>query len=307
MEGKLVNFTESFFKDCVYVQEMENPTAGLTYLEMKVEKATDADSYDTIALTPRRKDIVAENFSYELFVKRSDEAKLADLGIDIIAFRTSVLANDIKSDFAKKCMDKFIELGSANHEAILTKKQLFFRKFFKNIKFPVYIEEETFDSTLSLRKIIAKILLYSNLIASKGRRGPGNFIIVNSALGSVLQDSPSFAFNTDSLSSVKISSSPAIPHCIGILAGLKVYVDPFKRWDDFSFIVGRLGMNADPGVYLCNHTDSYDEYEVNEEESRVLLLKRAAIVTIGDDAQNLFYVNEFVFGKKPWWRKLFKL
>ena len=303
MEVKLVNFTEPFFKDCVYVEEMDQPIGQLTYLAMEVEKAADAASYDTISIVPKRKVISAKNFSYEIFAKKLDEAKLADLGIDITASRTSVLANELKSDFAKKCIKQFIELGSVNREASLTKKQLFFRKFFKNMKFPVYIEEETFDNEKSLMKIIAKFLLYANLIASKGRRGPGNFIIVNSALGSVLQDSPSFVFNADSLN----NASVPIPHRIGILGGLKVYVDPFKRWDDFSFIVGRLGMNTDPGVYLCNHTDSYSEYEVSIEESRAVLLKRAAIVTIGEDVQNLFYTNEFVFGKKPLWRKLFKL
>jgi hypothetical protein len=303
MEEKLVNFTEPFFKDCVYVQQMDQAIGQLTYFAMEVEKAADVDSFDTISIVPKQKAISSENFIYELLAKKSDEAKLADLGINITASRTSVLANELKTDFAKKCIKQFIELGSVNREASLTKKQLFFRKFFKNMKFPFYIEEETFDNEKSLRKIIAKILLYANLIASKGRRGPGNFIIVNSALGSVLQDSPSFVFNTDSLN----NDSVPIPHRIGILGGLKVYVDPFKRWDDFSFILGRLGMNTDPGVYLCNYKDSYNEYEVSIEESRAVLLKRAAIVTIGEDAQNLFYTNEFVFGKKPLWRKLFKL
>jgi hypothetical protein len=307
MDEKLVDFTESFFNDCVYVQEMNQPIGQMTYFAMEVEKAVDTDSFDTISLVPMQQLISTENFSYSTLTKKLEEVKLNELGIDVSSQKKRVLMNEVKVDFVKKCINKFIELGTINRESNLTKKQLFFRKFFKNMKFPIYIEEETFDDESSLRKIISKILLYSNLIASKGRRGPGNFIIMNPALGSVLQDNPSFVFNTDSLSGINAGSSPAIPYCVGRLSGLKVYVNPFKRFDDFSFIIGRRGMNTDPGVYLCNHTDSFNEYDVNEEESKSVLTKRAAVVTIGDDVQNLFYVNEFVFGKKPWWRKLFNL
>ena len=292
-------FTEDFF-NTAYVITDAKPVSELTYLTMVETPPANADSFAELSVIPRKRAVELETLSVEV----QGYSEIHNPYIDVSATSASVALNDLKQTVSKKLMGIYQTCGNETRENTLTKKQKFFRKIFKNLEFPVFVEHE-FDTPESLRKIIAKLLLYSNLVAIKSRRGPANFIVVNGALGSLLQDNPSFVFTE--LNQAITTTMPALPYAIGMLGGFKVFVDPYKRFDDFSFLIGRRTSKQDPGVYLIEGDTSFDEIRVVNGDMKTVLKKRMALVKTDESANAAFYSNKFVFDKKPLWRKLFKL
>lgn len=292
-------FTEDFF-NTAYVVTDAKPVSELTYLTMVETPPANADSFAELSVIPRKRAVELETYSIE--VENMNKEDLSPY-IDVSPYSASVALNNLKQNTSKKLIGIYQTCGNETRENTLTKRQIFFRKIFKNLEFPVFVEHE-FDTPESLRKIIAKLLLYSNLVAAKSRRGPANFIVVNGALGSLLQDNPSFVFTE--LNQTR-TTMPTVPYAIGMLGGFKVFIDPYKRFDDFSFLVGRRTSRHDPGVYLIEGDMSINEIEQFWGGKQTVLKKRMALVKTDESANAAFYSNKFVFGKKPLWRKLFKL
>jgi hypothetical protein len=102
------------------------------------------------------------------------------------------------------------------------------------------------------RKLISKIFSLSHYIAVRGRRGAANYVITNSLIGSILQDSSGFTH-----SSLNTLLNGGQPYQIGNIGGLMVYVDPYMQWKDTRVLIGRGNKEiTEPGMTLVYNKES---------------------------------------------------
>jgi hypothetical protein len=102
------------------------------------------------------------------------------------------------------------------------------------------------------RKLISKIFSLSHYIAVRGRRGAGNYIITNSLIGAILQDSNSF---TNYSHNTLLNGGQ--PYQIGNIGGVMVYVDPYMSWNDTRVLIGRGNKEiTEPGMTLVYNKES---------------------------------------------------
>ena len=95
------------------------------------------------------------------------------------------------------------------------------------------------------RRIQSKVLAAANVVAQRGRRGPGNFVVTNLQIATALQDSAQFTFYP--LANTVNQNNGAL-YPLGTLAGLTIYVDPNMRYGDTRVLVGRKGADEEPGL-----------------------------------------------------------
>ena len=153
-----------------------------------------------------------------------------------------VLSNEVKQGIEIQVLNKISEYGQLHYQNSLgfwDKFFLFFNKKYK--KTGKLIKGVSAD-----RLIIAKILMLSNQVAVRCRRGPANFAVLNGRIGSILQDSSTFKFANQTET---LDSAPTVgAYLIGSIAGLNIFIDPKMKWDDLRIIVGRKGTEDSPGL-----------------------------------------------------------
>lgn len=93
------------------------------------------------------------------------------------------------------------------------------------------------------RRIYSRLLAGSNIVGNTSRAGAGDVAVVNTQLGTALQDAKGFllapADNTINTSDL---------HFIGTAGRVKVYVNPKWSWDDTRMVIGRKGTEEDSGL-----------------------------------------------------------
>jgi len=95
------------------------------------------------------------------------------------------------------------------------------------------------------RRIQSKVLAAGNVVAQRGRRGPGNFVVTNLQIATALQDSAQFTFYP--LANTVNQNNGAL-YPLGTLAGMTIYVDPNMKYGDTRVLVGRKGSDEEPGL-----------------------------------------------------------
>jgi len=212
-----------------------------------------------------------------------------NFGIDVTVMTLNAMCNEKITSMEKELYKKYTEIASSA-DILLTPRQKIFRKFFKKMKFPIYADSD--------RKTVAKILLFGNLIATRHRRGPADFIVVGPRITAMLQDMPMYV-----MLPLDNSNSRAInPH--GSLAGIKVYTNQALPWKDTSVLVGRSTKLSESGVYLLEMEDTAEE-TVTPDTKIVIRSRQAITDTMGADTKYI-YVN-LELKTPPKWRKWLKL
>ena len=87
------------------------------------------------------------------------------------------------------------------------------------------------------RRIMSRILAASNLIASVTRRGRASWAVTNAQVLTALQDCAGFVVAP--MVNDLVQGGEESLYWAGSLAGLKIYVDPYMRWDDTRICCGR--------------------------------------------------------------------
>lgn len=87
------------------------------------------------------------------------------------------------------------------------------------------------------RRIMSRILAASNLIASVTRRGRASWAVTNAQILTALQDCAGFVVAP--MVNDLVQGGEESLYWAGSLAGLKIYVDPYMRWDDTRICCGR--------------------------------------------------------------------
>jgi hypothetical protein len=226
-------------------------------------------------------------------IGKSQLIELDAMGINAAEMAISAMCNEKIHGMEKELYEKYTKIAG-NVDSVMKPRQKFFKKIFKNLKFPIYVE--------SNRQLISKILGYANLISIRHRRGPGNFVVVGPKLASMIQDSPGFV--TFPLGQERNT----LVNAIGSLAGLTIYTNSSLRWDDTSLLVGRTTSKTETGVYLLEMDDRVEEVMMHPANSdvKIGLYSRQAIADTMNVQDKYIYVK-LELNKAPWWRRWMKL
>ena len=96
------------------------------------------------------------------------------------------------------------------------------------------------------RRLATRCLVAANVIHNVSRFGRGNFVVLNTQLGSALQDNAGFSA-APMVNTLAQDGSQGL-YFAGTLAGLNVYIEPNMTFDDTRVLVGRKGTNQNGKV-----------------------------------------------------------
>jgi hypothetical protein len=283
--------------------ETGNGHGTITYLDYNLDPNTSDPDYPHLKLLTRTKHTQLQMYQVK---SRIDEEAIADLkvfhAVDGEAMLNSVLESESLMQRQKKLLDIYSVLSDSTEKEIMSGWKKTLKKIFPKIRYKTYLIN---DSEEGSRLLIYNILRGSNLIAVRSRRGPGNFIICNGQVGTLIQDLPSFVHlenNVYNNTSDKIRS-------IGSIGGnIEVFINPFQRFTDNNIIVGRKTQDNEPGVYIVENKDSKEiietpMWEGNKIVKSKLLRERLSFVHTENSGRN-FIKFEVEFKKKPLWRRI---
>jgi len=287
MEGGLI--------DTACVLPMNGPNAAITYLDYAVDAGPQPHlegeiPMQTLSLSAFTTVAHAKSYQCSTVIQKSHMEDLKSLhGVDAIEMSMDVLKNEMHAGIQKRLYEKYASLGSTYRESKKTKWRKWVEKKF-NRQLPEYTENP-----------VSRILKISNQIATDSRRGPAQFVIVSSKTLSEIQKDPRFLY-------VIQNREHHFP-IAGQIPGMNVYINTGGRWDSNQVVIGRKTSNAgDPGVYYCEHSNNINSYEDPiSMNTRIQFLSRHVIKEVGMTPHSLYYTEDMIIGKKPWWRKLFRL
>jgi hypothetical protein len=263
--------------------------------------------YGVLSLSTFSKFVELETFRVTSKMNQELEKDLSYFhGVDASSMMIPVLENEAAIQRYKKLSDVYNKLAEESQEEILkeSKWKRFLVKLFPNLKFPLYTNNDSIEGS---KILINSIIIRSNLIVTRSRRGPGDFVICSGFTGALIQDHPSFVYNEGDLRITSLSSQIRF---IGTIAGrIGVFIDPNKRFEDNTIIVGRRTKENEPGVYIVENKDAKETQEIIDPVSfnkTIAFMEKLAFVGVGNANRN-FLKFEVLFTKKPLWRKILSI
>ena len=313
LEDHITGFSGTSLKDTDYTGfDINDP-----YSRQQGESTTD----NVMNLSLFNKSVEAKTFQVAAAVTREQVQDLKQFGVDAVSQVESVLINELTQSINKNILDRLFFLGERNHEFVVRTQGL---NFFLNLgsttiaantlatacnpatNFGAYIQsaalkavvvpstEVTNSASENLhtrqRKIMSKILAIANLIAIRGRRGPATFVVTNGQVCSALQDVAGFipAPMANTINQMAGSLYP-----IGTLAGLAIYNDPNRAWNDTRFCVGRKGDGNSPGLVFMPYlmAESVQTIAEGTMAPKVAVKSRYALVEAGFHPETMYLTS----------------
>ena len=264
------------------------------------------------------KSVEAKTFQVAAAVTREQVQDLKQFGVDAVSQVESVLINELTQSINKNILDRLFYLGERNHEFVVRTQGL---NFFLNLgqtaitvgascasgtNFGAYIQSTALRAQVvnqtevansasenlhtRQRKIMSKVLAIANLIAIRGRRGPATFVVTNGQVCSALQDVAGFipAPMANTINQMAGSLYP-----IGTLAGLAIYNDPNRAWNDTRFCVGRKGDGNSPGLVFMPYlmAESVQTIAEGTMAPKVAVKSRYALVEAGFHPETMYLTS----------------
>lgn len=293
----------SKFIQTACIKKSEMPVGIIQYLNTTVQPPTVIEGYSEMKLEKTQQTYRLDMIEQSTIFNDHQAADLHKLyGIDLKEQMKHTLASEDKQNLERNLVKNYLELGEISKNEIRTPRQKFFAKYFKKLTFPnfVYAQQEH-DMC---RFLIAKILMGSNMIATRSRRGSAQFIVTNGQLAAFLQDSSSFV--VENSGSVELSAGGIYP--VGQIAGITVFTDPYLKWNENTVVLGRTTNDNDTGTYLVEGERKCEEIEMSIDfsgsQSKKLSLRTRRTIVATKGAEKNYLSLDIEFKKKPWWRKL---
>ena len=226
------------------------------------------------------KSVAAETFQVAAAVTREQVQDLKQFGVDAVAQVESVLTNELTQSINAHILRKMrglaeeglgiLDLGPSNYGG------------------------ETRGE--SHRRVLTNILAAANLIANRGRRGAGNFAVVDAKMASALQGVAGFVPNPMANTFNQVAGAI---YPVGSVAGINVYTDPLMPFggemidhdDDAStdkvaghqVLVGRKGDGNGPGLVFMPYlmAESVQTIAEGTMAPKVAVKSRYALVEAG--------------------------
>jgi hypothetical protein len=268
------------------------------------------------------KSVEAKTFQVAAAVTREQVQDLKQFGVDAVSQVESVLINELTQSINKNILDRIFALGERNHEYVIRTQG---GNFFLNLgstaiaantlatggcnpatNFGAYLQSSILKAQVVAatevnnsasenlhtrqRKIMSKVLAIANLIAIRGRRGPATFVVTNGQVCSALQDVAGFV-PAPMANTINQMSGSLYP--IGTLAGLAIYNDPNRAWNDTRFCVGRKGDGNSPGLVFMPYlmAESVQTIAEGTMAPKVAVKSRYALVEAGFHPETMYLTS----------------
>ena len=263
------------------------------------------------------KSVAAKTFQVAAAVTREQVQDLKQFGIDAVAQVEAVLVNELTQSINKYILDRIFRNGATNAGNVSAVDGLVLSASFvasgaattsislgagngSNANIAVTVADtlvgaggETQGSLQ--RRLYTKILAASNLIATRGRRGPASFAVCSGEIATALQDVAGFV--PYPLSNT-INQAGGSLYPIGALAGVTIYVDPNMAWTDYRVAVGRKGDGNSPGLVFMPYlmAESVETIAEGTMAPKIAVKSRFALVDAGFHPETMYYTLGFNFG-----------
>jgi hypothetical protein len=294
-----------------------NATNGRVSYEPMRRGIGETSYYRTMGLQAFTKFVEAE--TYQVAAQVTTE-QIQDLnrqyGIDVVSMMENALVNEVSQSINKHILSRAFALGWQNHYDfnqvegtnlnlnLVQGSNVAYADFVGkdpgaagtttlSINVPAY---QLYGGTTSAfenqgtsqRRIQSKILAAANVIAQRGRRGPGNFCVTNLQIATALQDSAQFTFYP--LANTVNQNNGAL-YPLGTLAGMTIYVDPNMQYDDARILVGRKGADEEPGLKFMPYlmAESIQTIAEGTMSPKIAVKSRYALVEAGFHPQTQYF------------------
>lgn len=274
----------------------KHPTGTINYLDLDVDDS-ESGSLDNgariLSLKTRSKHIQLSNFRSSSSMSREMMQDISKYhGVDMSLETKKILSSEMDQIKYKELIKTYSYLAGISEESKLSNWKRFLRKVFPKLKFyDLYIDPNNREAGYS---IVNKIIRESHIIGHKSRLRPGDFIICNSQIGSILMDNEYFVADN-----IKNNIYGNIhPNCIGSISNrIKVFVDPFMKFNDLSIIVGSNTQLNEKGVYLVEmEVENPDDLFVTFVDevtmgTKIMINKRMAVTYTENSGSKFSKIN----------------
>lgn len=190
-------------------------------------------------------------------------------GIDVLGGVIETCQNEISQNLNNRILDRVFKLGVENYkiqkatqgielnlfisgDTNQTGKKLSdfsggapFKKFrdlngntVADVTIKNAMVSNSFENVITnQRRIMSRMLAASNVVSSVTRRGRAQWAVTNAQVLTALQDCAQFT--PAAMANDLVQGGEESLYFAGTLAGMKIYVDPFMRWNDTRICVGR--------------------------------------------------------------------
>jgi hypothetical protein len=265
------------------------------------------------------KSVAAETFQVAAAVTREQVQDLKQFGIDAVAQVEAVLVNELTQSINKYILDRIFRNGVTNNANIAAVNGTQLSQQFDqaggattaialgpnntsnaNVNAAGLPANQTnvlgggnVQGTLQ-RRIYTKILAASNLIATRGRRGPATFAVTGGEMATALQSVAGFVAYPLS-NTVNQAGGSLYP--IGAIAGVTIYVDPNRAFNDYTIAVGRKGDGNSPGLVFMPYlmAESVETIAEGTMAPKIAVKSRFALVDAGFNPELMYYTMNFTF------------
>ena len=281
------------------------------YLRGEGESTVD----NVMGLSLFNKSVAAKTYQVAAAVTREQVQDLKQFGIDAVAQVEAVLVNELTQSINKYILDRIFKNGVTNaYQVSQVDSTILSAAFTTGASAPVTIalgsdntgvnRSVTVNSVVVngggetqgtlQRRILTKVLAASNLIATRGRRGPATYAVTGGKMASALQDVAGFVAYPLS-NTVNQAGGSLYP--IGAIAGVTVYVDPNRDFNDVKIAVGRKGDGNSPGLVFMPYlmAESVETIAEGTMAPKIAVKSRFDLVDAGFHPQTMYYVLNFSF------------
>jgi len=294
-----------------------NSTEGRTPYEPMRRGVGETTYYRTMGLQAFTKFVEAETFQVAAQVTTEQIQDLnRQYGIDVVSMMENALVNEVSQSINKHILSRAFALGWQNHanfagvEGTNLNLNLNVTSGGTAVTFAKFLGQDANSALVSIdvplfqnyggstaafenqgtiqRRIQSKLLAAGNVIAQRGRRGPGNFVVTNLQIATALQDSAQFTFYP--LANTVNQNNGAL-YPLGTLAGLTIYVDPNMDYSDTRILVGRKGADEEPGLKFMPYlmAESIQTIAEGTMSPKIAVKSRYALVEAGFHPETQYF------------------
>lgn len=280
------------------------------------ERGSGESTVDNVmGLSLFNKSVAAKTFQVAAAVTREQVQDLKQFGIDAVAQVEAVLVNELTQSINKYILDRIFKNGVTNAFQVSQVDSTVLSAAFNivaagAVAIPLGLDREGVARTVSAptvvvstggetqgtlqRRILTKVLAASNLIATRGRRGPATFAVTGGQMATALQDVAGFTPYPLS-NTVNQAGGSLFP--IGSIAGVTIYVDPNRAFNDNKIVVGRKGDGNSPGLVFMPYlmAESVETIAEGTMAPKIAVKSRFDLVDAGFHPQTMYYTLNFSF------------
>jgi len=289
------------------------PMSGIAGTEPYLRGQGEATVDNVMGLTLFNKSVAADTFQVAAAVTREQVQDLKQFGIDAVAQVEAVLINELTQSINKYILDRVFKNGVTNAYQIDQVNGTVLSAAFTSgatgaVVIPLGTDNTNVARSVTVqsvsvttggetqgtlqRRILTKILAASNLIAVRGRRGPATYAVTGGKMATAIQDVAGFVPYAMS-NTVNQAGGSLYP--IGAVAGVTIYVDPNRDFNDLAIAVGRKGDGNSPGLVFMPYlmAESVETIAEGTMAPKIAIKSRFALVDAGFHPQTMYYTLNF--------------